>query len=394
MEFATPNPAAQPPGPLTPGEPARPARPARPTQAAPFTPEGPGPARRVDALVIGAGPVGLFQVFQLGLLELGAELVDSLSQVGGQCQALYADKPIYDIPGIPVCTGAELVERLTQQIAPFKPAVHLAQIVNGVQRREDGRFTVLTDAGTEFDAAVVIIAGGVGAFAPRQLRLPEADGLLGRGLQYRLEDPASLRGKQVVVAGGGDSALETLFALAALPVVDRPARLTLLNRREGLRASDEHQLRLRALTERGQVEFVVGNLAALEVDPQVSGGHLASLQVEPPDGPAVRLPCERLVVRYGLSPRLGPLAHWGLDLERKQLKVDTSGFETSAPGIFAVGDINTYPGKKRLIVCGFHEATLAAHAAAARLRPGTPPPLQYTTTSPRLHRLLGVAPTE
>jgi thioredoxin reductase (NADPH) len=345
-----------------------------------------------DALVIGAGPVGLFQVFQLGLLEMKAQLVDSLPFIGGQCVELYADKPIYDIPGIPVCTGRELVERLQQQIAPFKAGVHLGQEVTVVQpvAGSDGAqgIHVETSAGTRFNARVVIIAAGAGAFQPRPLKLAGIDAHVGRGLLYHRPEAATLAGLRVVIVGDGDAALEAAIRLATAATADRPAEVTLLHRRDEFRAEPATVARMHALCASGAMRFV----AALPVGFAHDAGVLHTLNVMPADGSIQPLALDRLLVLQGLSPRLGPIAHWGLQLERRQLVVDTTRFETSAPGIFGVGDIVTYPGKKKLIVCGFHEATLAAWAAAERVFPDRAIPLQYTTTSPRLHELLGVSP--
>ncbi len=257
-----------------------------------------------EALVIGAGPVGLFQVFQLGLQGVHCHVVDALPHVGGQCAELYAGKPIYDIPGIPFCTGSELVERLQQQITPFKPTLHLGQQVDQVERLPDQRLQVSTSTGQTFHTTTLFIAAGVGAFVPRRMVL---DGLAAfEGTQVFAEHPTPERwaGQHLVVAGDGDTALQTCL---------------------------------------------------------------------------------------GLSPKLGPVAQWGLAMERKQLSVNTENFGTSEPGIFAVGDINTYPGKKKLILCGFHEATLAAFGAVALLRPEEKTLLQYTTTSTLLHQRLGIA---
>jgi thioredoxin reductase (NADPH) len=340
-----------------------------------------------DALVIGAGPVGLFAVFELGLLELKAQVVDALPHVGGQCAELYPDKPIYDIPGIPATTGQDLVERLQQQAAPFQPGMHLGQLLATLQREADGRWRAVTDRGTAFLARVVVIAAGAGAFLPRSVALDGLDRHLGGQIAYRLNDASSLAGRQVLVLGDEDAALDQAIALAETDAAQRPARITLIHRREAFRASPATLERFQALRQQGALHFVAGQPAALV---ESADGRLAALRITPPTGESLDLPADLMLIRMGLSPRLGPIHDWGLALERKQLLVDTATYQTAEPGLFAVGDIVTYPGKRKLLLSGFHEATLAAFAAA-HVRPGQPVHLQYTTTSPRLHQLLGVA---
>ena len=349
-----------------------------------------------DALVIGAGPAGLFQVFQLGLLEIGCHVVDSLSAPGGQCIELYPDKPVYDIPAVPVCAGRELVERLLAQIAPMAPTFHLSQQVTAIATQPDGRFEVCTSKGTRFVARTIVIAGGVGSFLPRQLVLSGIERHLGQQVFHSGEALPSTVGRHVVVLGDDDAALGCALALAddldnateaqANHAPDRPASVTLMHRRDAFRAEPATVERLRAACAAGRMRFIAGQVTAVES----SDDTLTGLTVTAADGSTQSLRADVLAVLWGLSPRLGPIADWGLQLERKQLVVNTETFETSVPGIFAVGDVNTYPGKKKLIVCGFHEATLAAYGAAARVRPERPVQLQYTTTSTRLHRLLGV----
>ena len=350
-----------------------------------------------DALVIGAGPVGLFQVFQLGLLEISCHVVDSLPEPGGQCIELYPDKPIYDIPAVPVCTGRELVERLLTQVAPMAPTFHLSQQVTAIAAQPDGRFAVSTSAGTRLVARTIVIAGGVGSFQPRQLVLGGIEHHLGRQVFHSGDTLPSTAGRHVLVLGDDDAALGCALALAgdhghatdtnAAGTTQRAASVTLMHRRDAFRAEPATVERLRAACAAGRMRFVAGQATAL----QSSGDTLTHITVELADGSTQSLRADVLAVLWGLSPKLGPIADWGLQLERKQLVVNTETFETSVPGIFAVGDVNTYPGKKKLIVCGFHEATLAAYGAAARVHPERPVQLQYTTTSTRLHQLLGVA---
>jgi len=335
-----------------------------------------------DALVIGAGPVGLFQVFELGLQEIHAHMVDTLPYVGGQCMALYADKPIYDIPGLPHCTGRELITRLEQQASPFKPVFHLKQLIKSMQQRADKRWLVGTTDETAFLAKTVFIAAGVGAFTPRKLALPELDAFEGKQVFYTPRELPDMQGKHVVVVGGNDEALQSSLNAVSL----QASSVTLVHRRSTL---DAEEVLLKAFHEAvavEQIQFITAQIThALTTEHQLTG-----LQLQGIDGNIRQIPCDHILVQLGLSPQLGPLADWGLDMARKQLNVNTEDFSTSASGIFAVGDINTYPGKRKLIVSGFHEATLAAYGAAAYLRPGQKIPLEYTTASPRLHRLLGV----
>ena len=335
-----------------------------------------------DAVIIGAGPVGLFQVFELGLLEIRAHVVDSLPAVGGQCMELYPDKPIYDIPAVPMCTGQQLTDNLLKQIAPFAPTFHLNQEVNLVQRREDRRFNVETSAGTRFIATTIFIAAGVGSFQARTLKVDGIDVFAGEQLHYRVKDPAIFDGKNLVICGGGDSALDW-----AIHFVGKAASVVLLHRRDDFRAAPASVAKVRALAAAGEMQLITGQVTGFDA----ADGKLASLKVAGPDGVTRRLPLDMLLVFFGLSPRLGPIADWGLDIERRELRVqNTEKFETNVPGIFAVGDINTYPGKKKLILSGFHEAALAAFGAAPYIFPDKKIYMQYTTTSPRLHKILGV----
>ena len=348
--------------------------------------DGTGPLE-TDAVVVGAGPAGLFQVFELGLLEIGAHVIDSLPYVGGQCIELYPDKPIYDIPALPVCTGRELVANLQRQIAPFQARFHLGQEVSVVQPQADGRFLVATTAGTRLLTKALFIAGGVGSFQPRQLKVDGLERHAGKQLFYSPRPAASLEGHDVLVVGGGDSALEQALALSA-EGPQRPRRVVLLHRRDVFQAHPDTVAALRARCASGQLEFLAGQVTGIEE----RDGRLSAVAITGPDAVTRPFPVDTLLVFLGLSPKLGPIAEWGLALERKQIVVDTEKFETSIPGIFAVGDVNTYPGKKKLILSGFHEATLAAFAAAARVLPEQRVQLQYTTTSTRLHQLLGVVP--
>ena len=341
-------------------------------------------AIETDALIIGAGPVGLFQAFQLGLLEISSHIVDALPYAGGQCVELYPDKPIYDIPGLPLCTGRELIERLLKQVAPFQPVMHLGQLVSAMQQQSDGRLLVHTSNGTRFLTKTLFIAAGVGAF---QARMPNVEGLAahtGRQLHLAAPDGQAWSGRDVLVLGDSEAALSAAIALASQ--TDKPNSVCLMHRRNVFVAEPATVAAFEALVDSGQIRFVAGQPSGL----QDSDGVLSALRFLDAEGKEQSLPVDELLVLLGLSPKLGPIAHWGLAMERRQLKVDTESFATDVPGIFAVGDINSYPGKKKLILCGFHETVLAAFGAAAIVFPQKKVLLQYTTTSTRLHTLLGV----
>lgn len=339
----------------------------------------------VDAVVIGAGPVGLFQVFQLGLQGLRAHVIDALPHPGGQCAELYGDKPIYDIPAVQACTGHELVQRLLAQIQPFAPTLHLGQQVDTVQALPEGGFLVGTAQGTQLQARAVFIATGVGAFVPRALKLPGLEAHEGGQLRYRLDEGTSFAGQRVVVHGGDEPAVQQAIACATAPEALRPAHTTLQHRRDVFDAPPALLEELQALRAAGRIAVAIGVAGGI-VEEQ---GRLTALDLTTPEGTQLRLPLDLLLVRLGLVPRLGPITEWGLALERKQLVVDTATFATSVPGIHAVGDAITYPGKRKLILSGFHEATLAAFGAAEWLA-GHKLPLEYTTSSERLQGLLGV----
>lgn len=342
----------------------------------------PGGFHETDAVIIGAGPVGLFQVFELGLLEIKAHVIDSLHAVGGQCVELYPDKPIYDIPAIPSCTGQELTDGLLKQIEPFGATYHLGQEVTVVQKREDGRFDVETSLGTKFITKTIFIAAGVGSFQPRTMKVDGIEAFDGTQLFYRVKNPAQFEGKNLVICGGGDSALDW-----ALNFVGKAESVVLLHRREDFRAAPASVAKMKQLCDEYEMQLIVGQVSGIET----KDDKLSELRVTGADGVTRRVPLDMLLVFYGLSPKLGPIAEWGLDIERKQLKVvSTEKFETNVPGIFAVGDINTYPGKKKLILSGFHEAALAAFGAAPYIFPDKKIHMQYTTTSPKLHKVLGV----
>lgn len=335
-----------------------------------------------DAIVIGAGPVGLYQVFQLGLLGIKAHLIDALPQAGGQCVELYADKPIYDIPGIPFCTGQELIDRLQEQIKVLKTPSHFNQEVTLVQKRADGRFDVQTSQET-FISKVIIVSAGVGAFKPRKLSLPGIDAYEGKQVFYKLGQVKQYADQDIVINGGETAALEAAVALAGIA-----KSITLVHRRDVFKAEEPLIQRFQSLCAEGLIKVQLGQVTNFKATDE----KLNSLEVTDFDGQTHDLRLDVLLPLLGISPKLGAIADWGIDLENKQVLVDTENFESSTAGVFAVGDINTYPGKKKLIVCGFHEATLAAYGCAAHIYPGQAIHLQYTTTSPKLHEILGVTP--
>ena len=336
---------------------------------------------QTDVVIIGAGPAGLFQVFELGLLDIHAQVVDSLPRVGGQCGELYPEKPIYDIPAYPVIAAQELIDRLMQQIEPFKPQFHLGQAVTELKRKEDGRFALTTTAGTEFDTATVIIAAGLGAFQPRKLRAIGADSLDDSHVHYKITQTEDFADKDVIILGGGDSALDWTLELH-----DKVNSLTLIHRRLEYRAQPASVKKMKALAENGKLTELNGMAREVLLD----DGRFCGLRVADLEGAIHDVPADDVCVFWGLSPNLGPVAEWGLDIDKRQLRVDTEKFQTSETGIYAVGDINIYPGKKKLILSGFHEAALAAYAVQKYLDPDKRVFLQYTTTSPIMHKRLGL----
>jgi thioredoxin reductase (NADPH) len=333
-----------------------------------------------EVAIIGAGPVGLFQIFELGLLGISAHIIDSLAHAGGQCTELYPDKPIYDIPALPIVGAQELVDRLLQQAKPFHATFHLGQEVTELHKQADGRFLVGTSAGTQLNAGAVVIAGGVGSFQPRRLSVPGVEAFEGNQVLYHVKSAADFHGKDLIICGGGDSALDWTVALC-----DKARSLTLVHRRAEFRAAPATVARMRELVTAGRMQLIVGNIVGLTAQ---SGGLQA--QIHGTDGHEEQRPADHVLAFFGLHPKLGPIAEWGLELDRKSLKVDPEKFQTSVPGIFAIGDINHYPGKKKLILSGFHEAALAAFAIQHHLFPEKRQFLQYTTTSPIMQKRLGL----
>jgi len=339
-------------------------------------------AIQTDAVIVGAGPVGLFQVFELGLLGLKAELVDSLPQVGGQCAELYPEKPIYDIPAWPVIGAQELVDKLVQQIEPFHAGVHLGQRVEQFAKRDDGRFTVVTSAGTEFDAGAVVIAAGLGAFQPRKHRARGIDQVTSDQVHYRVTERERFRGKRLLILGGGDSALDWTMDLAGIA-----DSVELIHRRKEYRGAAASAEKVRALAAEGRVRERQGIITRVNSE----NGRFVSFDLMDLERNEFTVAGDEVLVFWGLAPDLGPIADWGLALEKKHLPVDTERFQTSIEGVFAIGDVNTYPGKKKLILSGFHEAALAAFGVQKYVYPEQRQFVQYTTTSPIMHKRLGVA---
>ena len=334
-----------------------------------------------DVVIIGAGPCGLFQVFELGLLDIKAHLIESLPRIGGQCAELYPDKPIYDIPALPVCGAQELIDRLQEQIKPFAPVFHLGQEVTEVEKMADGSFHIVTSKQRQFRTKAVIIAGGVGSFQPVRLKVPDIAQFENTSLHYKVKNPEDFHGKDLVILGGGDSALDW-----ALNLYDKANSVLLIHRSENFRAAPASVSKMHQLCENWEMQFMAGTVTGFKTKEE----QLHELEVTSQDGVTRRVTLQQLLVFFGLSPKLGPIANWGLNLHKNQITVDTEKFQTNVPGIYAVGDINYYPGKKKLILSGFHEAALAAFAIKAELNPGKKVHLQYTTTSPVMHKRLGV----
>ena len=337
---------------------------------------------KTDVLIIGAGPVGLFAVFELGLLDIKAHLVDILDKVGGQCAELYPEKPIYDIPAIPKISAQGLVDALMEQIKPFNPVFHLGEMVQTIERIGHPLFRVGTDDGKVFEAKVVVIAAGGGSFQPKRPPIPGIEPYEGYSVHYAVRKMEMFRGKRVLIVGGGDSALDWTLNLAPLA-----SRLTLLHRRSEFRAAPDSVNKMRALLDAGKIDFVLGQVTGLEG----AGGQLIAANVKLNDGSTSHVACDAMLPFFGLTMKLGPVADWGLKLNEDVIPVDTSTFETSEPGIFAIGDINTYPGKLKLILCGFHEVALMSQKAHRYVYPDKKLTFQYTTSSSSLQKKLGVA---
>jgi thioredoxin reductase (NADPH) len=339
-----------------------------------------GAITKTDVVIVGAGPVGLFAVFELGLLDLKCHLIDILDRAGGQCAELYPEKPIYDIPGWPSISAQGLVDRLMEQIAPFKPEFTFNRMVSALERLDDGSFRLTTDENEVFEAKVVVIAAGGGSFQPKRPPIPGIEAYEGKSVFYSVRRMDDFRGHDLVIVGGGDSALD--WTLNLQPIA---RSLTLVHRRPEFRAAPDSVNKMHALHEAKRIGFQIGQVGGLNG----ADGQLSSVVVKGPDGD-VEMPCTRLLPFFGLTMKLGPIAQWGLGLHENLIPVDTEKFQTSEPGIFAIGDINTYPGKLKLILSGFHEAALMAQAAKHVVSPGERIVFQYTTSSTSLQKKLGV----
>jgi len=337
-----------------------------------------------DVVIIGAGPAGLFAVFELGLLDIKCHLVDILSKPGGQCAELYPEKPIYDIPGFPEVSAQGLVENLIKQIQPFQPVFHMGEMVEQVESLgEDGRpkFRVTTDAGAEITAKCVLVAAGGGSFMPKKPPIPGIDGYEGKSVFYAVRKVEQFRGRRVTIVGGGDSALDWVLNLH--PVAER---ITLIHRRDAFRAAPHSVNAMRELVASGSMDFILGQVSGLKGE----GGQLSALTLRKETGETVDIACDDMLPFFGLTMKLGPIAAWGLNLHENLIPADVEKFETSTPGIFAIGDIITYPGKLKLILSGFHEGALAAQKMHRYVYPDKRLVFQYTTSSTSLQKKLGV----
>ncbi len=335
---------------------------------------------QTDVLIVGAGPVGLFAVFELGLLDLKCHLVDILDRPGGQCTELYPEKPIYDIPAIPRISGQELVDQLMEQIRPFEPQFTFNSMVTGLERLAGGGFRVTTDQGELFEAPVVVIAAGGGSFQPKRPPIPGIEAYEDASVFYAVRRKEAFAGQDLLIVGGGDSALDWVLALEPIA-----RSVTLVHRRPEFRAAPDSVKKMLALRDAGRIRFEIGQVRELEGE----DGVLRAAHVEGPEG-KVEIACTRLLPFFGLTMKLGPIADWGIELEDNLIPVDTARFESSTPGIFAIGDINTYPGKLKLILSGFHEAALMAQAAKRIVHPDARIVFQYTTSSTSLQKKLKV----
>ncbi len=327
---------------------------------------------KTDICIIGAGPVGLFAVFEAGLLKMRCHLVDVLPQVGGQLTEIYPKKPIYDIPGFPEINAQDLIENLVKQIEPFKPTYSLGERVIGLQKLDDGSFHVTTSDGTIIGCKVVVVAGGLGCFEPRKPEIENLESFEGKGVSYFVKNPEAFRNKRLVIAGGGDSALDWTIFLTPLA-----EHVTLVHRNESFRGASDSTEKVFALAEAGKIRLLLNSNLH-----RVSGnGHLNSVSVVDKQKNIHELETDFLIPLFGLSPKLGPIGEWGLALDKNAITVNTFDYSTSVPGVFAIGDINSYPGKLKLILSGFHEAALMCQSAFKFVYPDQKPSFKYTTVN-------------
>ncbi len=336
---------------------------------------------KTDALIIGAGPCGLFAVFELGLLDIKVHLIDILDKIGGQCAELYPEKPIYDIPGIPMVTGQGLTDALMEQVKPFGPTFHLNEMVETIEKIGDPLFRVTTDAGQVFETKVVIISAGGGSFQPKRPPVPGIEAYEGKSVYYSVRKMEAFRDRDILIVGGGDSALD--WTLNLQPIAKS---MTLLHRRDDFRAAPHSVEQMRALVKAGKMQMKLGQVTSLEGE----GGQLSAAVVKGNDNTTFKVDCNTMLPFFGLTMKLGPVANWGVKLENNLVPVETSAFETNVPGIFAIGDINTYPGKLKLILSGFHEGALMSQKAHRYIYPDKRLVFQYTTSSSSLQKKLGV----
>ncbi len=327
---------------------------------------------QTDICIIGAGPVGLFAVFEAGLLKMRCHLVDALPQTGGQLTEIYPQKPIYDIPGYPSVLAGDLIKHLEEQIAPFEPSYTLGERLELLEKREDGSFLLTTSEGTQIHAGVVVIAGGLGSFEPRKPALERLAEFERRGVTYMVKDPEQFRDKRVVIAGGGDSALDWTVYLSEIA-----SELSIVHRRGEFRGAPDTAQKVLDLAKAGKVTLYLN----AQLDSLSGEGDLAAVGIKTQDGGVEQVSTDYLIPLFGLSPKLGPIAEWGLNIDKRAVEVDTRDYSTNVPGVYAIGDINTYPGKLKLILCGFHEAALMAHSAFQYLNPDKKTTLKYTTVT-------------
>ena len=342
--------------------------------------------QRTDAVVVGSGPCGLFQIFELGLLGVHSVLIDSLPQIGGQCTELYPDKPIYDIPGIPICSGQELIDQLSLQIKPFEPSIILGEEVIQVEKN-NGSYKITTNKDSSLLTKTIFIAGGVGSFQPKKMRVDNIEKYKDNWLHYKVKEKQNFLGNKIVIFGGGDSALDWAIDFASSSEFHSSGgTVTLVHRSDTFRGSENSIDKVMKLTASNQLQLIKnGKLTAFNC----KGDSLTSISIST-ENKEIKTNADHLLVFFGLSPKLGPIANWGLDITRKSINVNPENFQTNQEGIFAIGDIANYPGKKKLILSGFHEAALAAFAAKEIIEPGKKVHVQYTTTSPKLQERLGV----
>src|SRR5215469_10642801 len=337
---------------------------------------------KTDVLIVGAGPIGLFAVFELGLLDMKAHLIDILDKVGGQCAELYPEKPIYDIPGIPYTSAQGLVDSLLQQIKPFNAQYHLGEMVETVEKIGDPLFRITTDQGKVFEAKILVIAAGGGSFQPKRPPVPGIEAYEGTSVHYAVRKMDVFRDQRLLIVGGGDSALD--WTLNLVPVAKR---VTLMHRRDQFRAAPDSVNKMKALVAERKMDLALGQVTGLEG----ANGQLTAALAKPDKGDPYRVACDVMLPFFGLTMKLGPVANWGVTLDEDLIPVDTAAFESNVPGIFAIGDINTYPGKLKLILSGFHEAALMSQKAHRYVYPEKKLVFQYTTSSTSLQKKLGVA---